>query len=375
MNRRLSSICLLLHVCLSPIAEANCGVDALANISNKLGKLDIMYTDGCFGGKQDPGILTKAVTRGLKQVTEKATAESELAKQRNQLLELIVQIEGSLANAMIEMDNKWQGYATITIREMASAKSKLRNFESTIRPRYWFRGQLYGFFEQTATGTFLIPYEADIDAACPTADMSDECRRAFESLIELTRHIELVRLVIENPVREKLKEIHAELVRLDAEWNYYFDDARSQFWWEFIANNALYDPAGDTLARPPVGQLILLHPNAAMEYVGSDVTVERAYNLVGIIDVIGYNRLRWKEEDPYSKWPLGASLVATYVPATPGDDFGYGLMVHVKNEFSFGATRRDTGAGTETTWLFSVDLTKLFLDKSAKAKQQSRSLR
>ena len=142
-----------------------------------------------------------------------------------------------------------------------------------------------------------------------------------------------------------------------------------------MANNALYDPAGDSLARPPVGQLILLHPSAAMEYVSSNETVERAYNLVGIIDIVGYNRLRWKQDGPYSKWPLGASVVATYVPATSGDDFGYGLMVHVKNMYSFGATRRDTGAGTDTTWLFSVDLARLFLDKSAEARKQFRSPR
>jgi len=375
MNRYLGSICLLLLVFLSPIAEANCGADALAGTSNKLGKLDIMYSNGCFGGDKEHSPLTKAVTRGLQQVTDDAAAESELAERRNQLLELIVQIEGSLANAMSAMDNKWQGYATITISEMASAKSELRKFESTVRARYWFRGQEYGFFEQPVTGTFLIPYEVDIDAACPVADISDECRAALESLIVLTRHIDLVHQVLKNPVRERLQAIHAELVRLDAEWDYYFDDARSQFWWEFMANNAIYDPAGDSLARPPVGQLILFHPSAAMEYVGSNVTAESSYNLVGIIDVIGYNRLRWKEDGPYSKWPLGASLVATYVPATPGDDFGYGLMFHVKNEFSFGATRRDTGAGNETTWLFSVDLTRLFLEKSAETKKQFRSLK
>ena len=157
MKRYLSSICLLLLVCLSPIAEANCGVEALANINNKLGKLDIMYTDGCFGGSQDTGILTKAITDGLKQVTEKATTESELAEQRNQLLELIVQIEGSLTNAMASMDSKWHDYATITFSEMTSVKSELRNFDSTIRTRYWFRGQQYGFFEKTATG-FTHPF-------------------------------------------------------------------------------------------------------------------------------------------------------------------------------------------------------------------------
>lgn len=375
MNRCLYSICLLLIVFLCPIAQANCGVDALAGTSNKLGKLDLMYNSGCFGGDQDPSPLTKAVRVGLQQVTDDAATETELAERRDQLLKLIVRIEGSLANAMTRMDNKWQGHATITISEMASAKDELRNFESTLRAMYWFRGQEYGFFEQPTTGTFLILYEADIDAACPTADMDDECRVALEALIELTRHIELVYQVLKNPVRERLQAIHAELVKLDAEWDYYFNDARSQFWWEFMANNSLYDPAGDSLARPPAGQLILLHPSAAMEYVSSNATVERAYNLVGIIDIVGYNRLRWKKNGPYSKWPLGASLVATYVPATSGDDFGYGLMVHVKNEFSFGATRRDTGAGTDTTWLFSVDLARLFLEKSAEAKKQFRSLK
>jgi hypothetical protein len=310
----------------------------------------------------------------LQQVTDNAESETELAERRNRLLEIIVQIEGSLANVMSTMDNIWQGYAAIIFSEITSAKEELRDFESTIRARYWFRGQDYGFFEQLTTGRFLIQYDADIDAACPTAEMSDNCRAVLESLVALTRHIDLVRQVLENPVREKLRELHTELVKLDAEWDYYFDDAKSQFWWEFIANNALYDPPGDSLARPPAGQLILLHPNAAIEYVDSSSNDDRAYNAIGIIEIIGYNRLRWDENGPYSEWPLGASLVTSYVPEARGDDFGFGFMMHVKNEYSFGATRRDTGDDTKTTWIFSVDLTRLFLNKSEEAKRKFRSL-
>ena len=373
MNRYLGSICLLL-VFVCPVAEASCGVEALDGEKNKVGSFYEMYaSQGCFGGNQDTNHLTKSVKLGLQKVTDDASTELDLVERRNTLVELIVQIEGSLDNEMSGMGSKWQNYAAIVIAEIVKAKSELRIFENTVRTRYWFPHQQYGFFEQPTTGVFLVPYEADIDAVCPAADMSNECRASLESLIVLIRHIELVRQVLENPVREKLHAIHVELVKLDAEWDYYFDETKSQFWWEFMANNSIYDPAGDLLARPPVDQLILLHPNAAMEYVDGNASVEDAYNLVGIIDVIGYNRLRWKEDDPYSEWPLGASIVATYVPATSGDDFGYGLMFHVKNKYSFGATRRDTGAGTDTTWLFSIDLTKLFLEKSAEAKKQFRS--
>ncbi|MBE9567196.1 MAG: hypothetical protein IMF14_00775 [Proteobacteria bacterium] len=376
MNRYLISVSILLLLCLSPVAEAGCDIDELDGSMNKVGKLYMMYDIGdCYGGENDANVLTKAVRDDLLLVKEKPSSEAELREQRDQLLAVLSSIEGSLSNMMSVMDGQWQVYARITIAEMGSAKNELRNFDSTIRTRYWFPHQDYSFFEQQETGKFLIDYAAEIDAACPSAGIDERCRAALQSQIILFRHIELVRQVLANPVREKLQAIHEQLVQLDAEWEYYFEDARSQFWWEFMANNAIYDPAGDTLARPPAGQLIFMHFNAAVEYVSNSENVDRAYNLVGIVELVGYNRLRWKDKDAYSKWPVGMSVIATYVPATKGDDFGYGLMAHVKNEFSFGATRRDTGDGAEITWLFSIDLSKLFLEKSVQVKKQFRSLR
>ena len=173
--------------------------------------------------------------------------------------------------------------------------------------------------------------------------------------------------------RKRLSDIHDQLVKLDDEWSYYFNDARSQFSWEFIANNAIYNPPDDKFSAPPDGQLILLHPRAAVEYVSGNATVDSSYNLTGIVELIGYNRLRWRKDGPYSNWPLGISAVASWVPSTPGDDWGYGLMIHIKNDYSIGVTQRNTGAGDETTWIFSVDLNKLFLDKSEEAKKMFQS--
>ncbi len=356
-------------------ADAACEFTARDSADQYLGSLDLLNAQGCFGLANDPSPLTKSVTKALAEVTDDLNSEVMLIEQRDKLATVLEQIEGSLVGTMSTMNTTWRGYATITVNELVDAKEELRNLQSVVRATYWSRHSDHAFFESETTGDFLISYEDDIRTACSSSDLTDDCRQNLDAAGELTRHITLVQTVLKNPVRRDLRRIHEQVAALDAEWDYYFYKARSQFWWEFIANNALYDPAGNVLAPPPDAQLILLHPNAAMEYVDGGATVESAYNLVGIVELIGYNRLRWKKGGPYSKWPLGISVIMTYIPATSGDDIGYGLMLHVKNDYSFGATRRDTGSGDETTWLFSVDLTKLFLEKSAEAKELYRSIR
>jgi len=355
-------------------AQAACEFQPRANPDVYLGSLDALVAQGCFGSANDESPVTKAVTQRVAAIDDNAANSEGLSARAGLLLELLDQIDGSLTGAMLDMDETWRAYASITLSELGSAKREIANNESTIRAVYWHRHEDYGFFEGPVTGQYLIAYGTDIRRACPDAAFDDRCQSTLQSAGTLTRHVALVQKVLNNPVRERLAERHVQIAALDAEWDYYFDEARSQFWWEFLANNALYDPPGDQLAAPPDGQLILLHPRAAAEYVGGGATVQEAYNLVGIVELVGYNRLRWEKEGPYSDWPVGVSLIASYVPAAQGENFGYGLMIHVKNNYSIGATRRDTGAGDETTWLFSVDLNKLFINKSAEARNLFRSI-
>lgn len=349
-------------------ADTACDFQALYSSRNPLGTLDMLYAKGCMGGPTDTNPLTIRVQSKLTGIEDTARNEVELTVERNALLGLLSEINGSLTSEMGLMDAQWQSYASIVINQLAIVQDDIQDFQSIVPAEYWQRHQDYGFFEQQATGKFLIYYEANIMQACGSSELATACRHALSSAVELTRHVALVHAVLQNPVRDRLEIIHLELVKLDDEWSYYFDKARSQYWWEFLANNTLYKPEDDKLARPPAGQLILAHPNVAMEYVGSNGEVDSALNLIGIIEIIGYNRLRWNQEGPMSKWPLGISFTATYVPVNPGSNFGYGLMIHIKNNLSFGATQRDTGDGNEITWVLSVDLSKLFLTKSQEAR-------
>jgi hypothetical protein len=340
-----------------------------------LQSLDSLVLDGCFGGSADDSLLSRSVRQTLNNLPEDMPTDSpQFVERRDTLLGLLLRIEGSLTESMTHMDTNWRSHASITMEQLQSAKTEISDNESIVRATFWDRHPNYAFFEGPVTGEFLIVYEDDIRISCPDSEFSDSCQKSLSFAADLTRHVALVQQILRDPVRRRLAKIHQELTTLDAEWDYFFEEARSQFWWEFIANNVLYDPPGDELAKPPHGQLILFHPRAAVEYVSGGLAVERAYNLIGVVEVIGYNRLRWNKDGPYSQWPLGFSIVASYIPATPGDDWGYGFMLHVRNRYSLGVTRRDTGAGDETTWVFSVDLNRLFLAKSEEARALFKSL-
>jgi len=364
-------------------ADEQCEISHFETTSNRLGRLDFIFNQGCLGGDRDDSSLTKAILKDLKKIQDDARTLEELTAQRDQLLALLTRIEGSLSNSTPDQGGTWRGYFGIALNELDKAKTEIQDFESIVRAQWWLRHQDHGFFESEATGAFLVAYGDDLGQACPDSTFDAACRSAIESAMELTRHVNLVFQVLQNPVRGHLKQLHSAVAELDEEWDYYFYEARSQYWWEFLVNGSRYDPKcqqddpncvvvdpnREFLARPPDGQLIVFHPRVAAEFVSGEGAANSTNNLAAIVELIGYNRLRWKSGAPYSKWPLGASLVASWVPAAEGDDYGYGLMIHVKNNYSIGAVRRDTGHGDETTWMLSVDLNKLFLEKSAQAQK------
>ena len=377
----LSLLCYMLVIAVGAHAQPvddQCKLQAEANADSYTARHAVRIAQNCYGDARDNAPVTIAIRSRVDAANAldeagKPRSVAVLTERRNNLLDMLISIEGSLTGAMADMDGVWRSHASVTINELRSVKAEISDYESIVPATYWQWHSGLAFFEGPVTGEFLISYGDDIRSVCPDEDFSDECQMALRSAGQLVRHVRLVEQVLDVETRRRLSEIHGQLVELETQWDYYYYEARSQFWWEFIANNAIFDPPDRQFSAPPDGQLILLHPRAAVEYVDEDDSVDESYNLVGIVELVGYNRLRWKKGGPYSKWPLGISAIASFVPGTSGDNWGYGLMIHVKNNYSLGATRRDTGAGNETTWLFSVDLNKLFLEKSEEAKKLFRS--
>ncbi|PWG61448.1 hypothetical protein [Sediminicurvatus halobius] len=138
---------------------------------------------------------------------------------------------------------------------------------------------------------------------------------------------------------------------LDAQWQAYLDDARSQTLLELTLNSYLYRRDEDArFAPPPERQWILLHPNLVMEYVEGAEDGDQFQEAL-MLEVVGVNY--WRQERWYL--PSGGSLIALYSDRREVEDWGYGAALHFANAYTVGVSRRDD----ETGFFLTVDLLKL----------------
>ena len=323
-----------------------------------------MRGQGCFGGANDQAEVTQQVTQLIGGLDQNPASGATLDESRATLLEALRILDARNSQHLAGGSAGWDALSRELSRQINLVAFELQQDDATIPAALWMPGNPHGFFE-TASLDYLIDYTPLVARDCRDSDLTTACADTLARVGDLTRLMALGFNVLNQPVRTQIAEINAAVSRLDAEWDYYFDEARSQYSWELLVNNMIYDPPGDVLAGPPNAQLILFHPTIALEYVGSGPQNEAAYDTVGMVELVGYNSWR-------GSMPLGASIVATYTPETTGDRVGLGVMLHIQHNYSIGVTRRDTGLGDETTWLFSVDLTKLFLSKSQQIREEFR---
>jgi len=205
---------------------------------------------------------------------------------------------------------------------------------------------------------FGIDYAPLVTSKCVTA--SAACQMALNSAVNLNRQVALMLHISKISNEPLVVSAQVAVGELRKRWDYYLNEARSQYLWELALNSKLYAASEHRLNAPPNHQWILLHPSAAFEYTGGGAQNERAYDAIIMLEAFGYNRFDWStpEGKQSSLPPLGASLVVTYTPDNTGDHEGYGIVLHVANKYSFGITRRDTGAGKENTYLLSADFMK-----------------
>jgi len=139
----------------------------------------------------------------------------------------------------------------------------------------------------------------------------------------------------------------------DARWRSYFADARSQYPWELFINSRVYasGPRGERgVGGPPESQLIVLHPDIAMQYVRSADSGDR-FKPALLLEVVGYNRWSWGSDNrPRNAW--GASVVRTYADTSSVKSSGWGLAIHRNSKY----TLTIASLGGKAAVLFSIDL-------------------
>lgn len=369
MQRLLAILCLLLAC---NTGAATCDITVQESADATVSHVAILSSvNDCFGRKNDIHPLAKRILSFVNQPSPEMRTTDEVEALRTAATAHLQLIEESLSSAAIGAQSPWDSTFAVVQSRLGEAHAQVAALDSRVTPAFWEYDDL-SFFDRA------LKLSPAIHDACTDPD-SASCGRATTAATAIVRHANLAHAVLNHALATlRLPEVYKEVAALDDQWDDYFKNGRSQYVWELLINSWRYErqlckggsreKCGSILAPPPTGQLIVLHPSAALEYVRN---AEDDYNAVAIIELIGYNR--WsKSNSGLGKFAIGASLIATVSLDGQGDRLGWGAMVHVNNKYSFGAARRHLGMGTETVWLISVDLGKLITNVDAQAKNAFR---
>jgi hypothetical protein len=336
---------------------------------NVLGQIELARAAGCYGDDKDTNPLTARVLK----IANEESCKRPSKTLRSDLADASRAVEDEGASLAVDSTSDWEGLTGALRRELNRSTGELRDLEAIANPSYWEWSENDATLQQGQGNLFLISYAPIVQKHC--APDRQGCAAAIATAVRVNRVVNLTHRLHQCAASERVTGVHKRLTELDAEWDAYFFKTRSQYVWELAVNSARFTGKDNVFAEPPKDQVILVHPGVAYEYVGGGVRHDKSYELTVIAEVLGYNRFGWSNagDGSRSKWPaLGASIVATYSPDNMGQHVGYGLMLHAYNAYSLGVTRRDTGAGKDTTYLLSVDLMRFLLSPSAAAMQAFR---
>jgi len=171
--------------------------------------------------------------------------------------------------------------------------------------------------------------------------------------------------------KEALKKIGAVARERRAQWQVYFDESIPQWPWELgLVNGPIYEHTlkhEKGLGKVPDWQLIVAHPDVALEYVDGAADGDQ-FRPSLMVEIVGVDFWSWehgaKQKGPWGlPIPVGAGFVATFADRADSKDWGFGGVIHINHTYNIGATFRGSDKGI----FFSVNLAKLFEDKRKKA--------
>jgi hypothetical protein len=220
----------------------------------------------------------------------------------------------------------------------------------------------------------LIPDERTLDFKTTYLDKAPMSPDAYRNAIDTLGILQLTHQTMDYINRKAaLGRIGAIASERKAQWQVYFDESIPQWPWELalvngpIYGNKLKHEKG--LGKLPDWQLIVAHPEVALEYVDGAADGDQLKPAL-MVELVGADFWSWKDgakqKGPWgSPIPLGLGLVATFTDRADSDDWGFGGIIHFNHIYNIGATFR----GSDTGIFVSVNLAKLFENKSKKAEK------
>jgi hypothetical protein len=316
--------------------------------------LNALYSVGCLGGESDDWELARKVKPTLQTVPK----EVDLEKIRRTITDELTAINGSLEQeASIENSNK-KVLSEALLKAIDNFKGEVPGSNGPHKPTYWEYSP--------ADGKAYVGIDVNPElAACKERDRAAACARGYLEAKQLVRYVTVTKRALDYVSAIPIEEMAREVAKLNVRWGHYFNDARSQFFWELGINGWIYGATNrgkEGLLSPPDYQVIVLHPSVGLEYV--DTKPGDRFREAIVLEGLGINKWSWS--DGRMKLPLGVSLIGVYGDRSSVPELGYGALFHYNNNLSLGVTRR----GGHTGVVLSLDLAKLFLKQGADQQYQ-----
>ncbi|MGR5094596.1 hypothetical protein ACPV5O_05015 [Vibrio maritimus] len=151
-------------------------------------------------------------------------------------------------------------------------------------------------------------------------------------------------------------------IEYEKDWDKFHRSSRYQYPWEkgIQAWHFKDELSGNMFVKPPAYQIFFIRPWFALEYINKADDGSQ-FKVAGVMEWVGFNN--WKSCKLFGvEWfdlACGISGVTTFSDRAGADDVGHGVMLHLDNKFSFGATRHSDEIG----FFISVDLLKAIQEK------------
>ncbi|CAI3966117.1 hypothetical protein EZ55_03257 [Alteromonas macleodii] len=205
----------------------------------------------------------------------------------------------------------------------------------------------------------LQTYSLPLDACTSTIQQTYTDATCMSYFSEFKDVYTFAQQTVAAPVAEQVWQVWDAA---EKEWNRYFDEGRSQYPWEYIANYAWWarsKRAGE-VGTPLDYQIILLHPSPVIENVKDARDGENTEPAL-MIEVVGINY--WQSDKWYQ--PTGASLVTIHADRDGVRDWAYGAAVHFNNNLTIGMARHENENGI----FISVDLLHALFNTESRIKE------
>jgi hypothetical protein len=313
---------------------------------------------GCLGGPNDPG--AKPTLNLLQPSKDAADREDPFRKSALATLGQIAQDARSLHTSDASVV-----YSTVALQVDAAAVALGTSLSPGV-PAAW---ELQAGSGRIAAIPINLP--AAIAEACAIVNEkpAPTCQAQFDLAKQLLRLTRLTKAALDYYARPDLQRAWEETRQRATKWDEYFSVARSQYPWELALNGGLMKdtrPVVDGVSfgfrDVPRYQVVFLHPYVSFEYAPDEPEGNR-FAGIALVDLIGYNRWRWKDDGSMG-FAVGGSLIIAMGDHANMDDIGWGAMLHLDHKWSIGVTF----AGDKRAVLVSGDVAQLWTKASAATK-------